>query len=55
MMAGEQGATQDVDESEEGSVVASEKDEEIEIANLFKTMFPMATVIIAAHHASTLQ
>lgn len=59
LMAGEQGATFDVNESEEGSVImqnpSDDDDEEIDVANLLRAVFPSATVVIAAHHASTLQ
>lgn len=54
-IAGEQGATSDISESEEGSVIEDGNDEEIEVSDLLKKVFPLATVIIVAHHASTLK
>lgn len=77
-IAGERGATSDINENEEGSVLngLEEDEEEVEIGDLIRagrridcllvflvdlllifvwTVFPATTVIIAAHHASTLK
>lgn len=47
-IAGEKGTTVDKEKDEE-------EDEEIDISGALKAAFPSATVIIAAHHASTLK
>lgn len=39
----------------ETDVVNEEEDEEVEISDVFRSVFPYATVIIVAHHASTLR
>lgn len=56
-MVGEKGATADITttESDETLYGNNHEDDEVDISDVLKSVFPSVTVIVAAHHASTLQ